>query len=278
LLNFEQLTSRELFSGSCVEAIEGLGLLSGIPEWPGESVQLGLPAIQNNIKEANKIIISVLDTVILGLKEPSFQKWDFNGSLDLLSNVVKARLRRSETLRKDLDLTSDQLYVTVWEDTLALAIQIEKTCLQPGFERISFGPMGPISSHGKLPQTTASMAPYLQFVDALAKARDTLWKGIRLSSTPEVATLPPSLPRGLALQHLLGNLDIRVGLPGGSFIVARAKAAVFAKSDLLTAVHEDEEIRSAVGPFVDDFVIALRIYRQRHVTIHCGKSQFMLFY
>lgn len=65
--------------------------------------------------------------------------------------------------------------------------------------------------------------------------------GVRLSATPKVATLPPSLPRGLALQHLIGDFIVSAGLLDESFIFSRAEAAMFAKSDLLTVVPDDDE-------------------------------------
>jgi hypothetical protein len=107
----------------------------------------------------------------------------------------------------------------------------------------------------------------LRFLDALAERRETLWRRLRLNASAEVTVLPPPWPRGLPVQFLLcadlKDVDHGYDLP---FLYERAEKVVFVDADaaLQKPPHavDAHELRSAIGPFVEDWEASSAIVHQ----------------
>lgn len=216
----------------------------------------------SSVLNANEIIFQVFETACLSLREPSFYLPDWSPSIELFSGVVVERLERCAFLKKILKLNDDQVYETVWSNTLQLANQIEKTGLKEGFERLQLkNPMGILTS---ISQKLKYQAPWtFKFIDNLAKERDTLWKEFRQTQHPAVTVLPSCFPRGLPIQCFNGVINVAVATAHNltPFIMSRAKALVFADTlTALDAVPEDKDMRAAIGRFIDGFSLALQIF------------------
>jgi hypothetical protein len=238
-------------------------LLSGIPselstEWNADKVRL-------RVVEANKVLLSFLETACHALREPSFQAYDWHAPLMLYRNVVAARLDKAMKLQQALKISDDELYETLWSDTLNMLIQVERIALQPENEALDFnslnGPLGyNLYSHQTIIRPLVSS---YRFIDNLARERNRLWQELRPIFHPTAAVLPPPWSAGLPIQCLLGSLDVASKPAQGNtpFLAARAAAIVFLESSLaLSPIPEDSDVRTAIGPFVDSYNTALQIY------------------
>lgn len=258
LLN--QLTVKTIFAKSASNTSEGISLLSGIPK-----VLNGLEAsdIASRIQFSNHVMFDVFETACSALNEPSFYRPDWAGPLDLIGEVVFERLTIARRVQDALHLSNDQTYQVLWSGTLELLLRVEKIGLETEYERLQFrDPSGPI----KIKYTGTKLdltGPSLYFLDSLAKARDSVWRGFRPTINAAVAALPSLVPRGLPIQCLATNFEIGVETAHGftPFIMSRAESLVFMQpEEALLPIPEDEETTSAIGTLVDSFTYALQIY------------------
>jgi hypothetical protein len=247
---------------------EGIQLLSGIPG-DLDIHRFDNDKIRTRVIGGNKPIFDALEIALSALREPSFHQPDWQGVLRLFGDVVKHRLSRSLTLQRTLNISDDQLYSILWTDTLELALKIEKVGLEPGNKALLFnGVNGPLqfgsnNSLIDLTEESLSCPASFRFIDNLAKARDDLWLGFRRSNFPAVAALPAPFPRGLPIQCLVPFINIAGESAAGftPFISSRAESIVFMKPDIaLSPLPDDEDTRSAIGPFIDNFRLALTVY------------------
>jgi hypothetical protein len=183
----------------------------------------------------------------------------------LYRNVVAARLDKAMKLQQALGISDDELYETLWSDTLNMLIQVERIALQPGNEALNFNSTkGPLwynlHSHQAIARPLASS---YRFIDNLARARNGLWRELRPTFHPTAATLPTPWPSGLPIQYLSGPFAVASESAQGNtpFIAARAAATVFLESSLaFSPIPEDPDVGIAIGPFVDSYNTALQIY------------------
>ncbi|KAF8849564.1 hypothetical protein BDZ45DRAFT_229430 [Acephala macrosclerotiorum] len=97
-----------------------------LSEAPDEIHKFGRAAIAAKIREANKVILELVETACLALKEPSFFAQDRTATVTLISDIVKPRCIQVEQPQQELELSSDDVYEVMWKDTLALASQLER--------------------------------------------------------------------------------------------------------------------------------------------------------
>ncbi|KAH7391216.1 hypothetical protein BKA64DRAFT_710121 [Cadophora sp. MPI-SDFR-AT-0126] len=243
----DPLTVKSVFAKSSINTAQRLGLLSGIPEKLYGVVLLN---IAQDIKTSNCIILELFEAVVSALKEPS--------------DIIRERLSRSLAVQKALAISDDQIYSVILKSALDLSIRIESIGMQPGYERLGLrSPSGfaRLASF-KLDEGECGSPPCLRFIDELAKQRDTLWQAFRRSIHPATVLLPPLLPLGLPFQCLISGFDIAFesAYKKTPFIFSRAERVVFAEQELLIPIPDDEEIRAAIGSFVDSFRAAVQIY------------------
>ncbi|KAF1961014.1 hypothetical protein CC80DRAFT_590316 [Byssothecium circinans] len=240
-------------------------LLAGIPETHLLREGLSASQLKERVGSGNRILRELFKTIFTALHEPSFAVHRWHGTLCLPFLVVQERLKRSSELKKTLRFSDDELYEVLWNDTLATLLALEKECLSPGRQRLNFqGLRGILNFQGNSPIPLEKEEPSTyRFLDGLAKARDELWRQFRPTVYPAVTTLPEAFPRGLPIQHLmepyvLRLLDLESHSP---YLALRMKRAVFLDPRVaLTPFPDDDESRSAIGPFVDDYSYALHLY------------------
>jgi hypothetical protein len=243
--------------------VEGIALLSGIPvdlsqEWSAFKVR-------SRVVEANKILLEFFETACQALREPSFAAYDWKAPLMLFRDVVEARLGEAPELQHALELSDDELYNTLWSETLKMLVQVERIALQPGHEALDFDlAKGPLcyNHYGYQILKKPHRSSY-RFIDNLARERNALWQELRPQFRPSASILPSPWPRGLPIQCLPGPFDVASKSAQGMtpFITARATATVFLDSSLaLSPYPEDSDIRNAIGSFVDSYAFALQIF------------------
>ena len=217
--------------------------------------------------EANKILKELFDIACSALYEPSFHVSDWTAIKEIFSRVIERRLEVTESLKARFDISDDLLYRNVWEDTIITLIDVERNACMPEQARLEFhsalGPLGsfrpPLSFKAEHRYSESSY----RFFDKLAEARDELWRTIRPSQHPPVASLQRPWPKGLPIQCLTGSLPIATA-PGGGltpFLSSRATRVVLLDANAaLSEIPSDEETRAAIGPFVESYNVALNIY------------------
>lgn len=183
----------------------------------------------------------------------------------LFRAVVEARLDEAPKLQQATELSDDELYDTMWFETLKMLIQVEKMALQHGNEALDFDlAKGPLcyNHYGFKPLREPLPSSY-RFIDSLARARNDLWQELRPTFHPSAAILPRPWPRGLPIQCLPGPFDVASSSANDltPFIAARAAAIVFLESSLaLSPCPDDADVRLGIGSFVDSYTSALRLY------------------
>ena len=243
--------------------MEGIALLSGIPadlseNWSGAKVR-------SRVLEANNVLLSFLETACQALREPSFQAYDWQAPLILFRKVVEARLGEATKLQRALGLSDDELYHSLWSETLTMLVQVERIALKPGHEALNFNSAnGPLCySHHGYQALNQPNPTYYRFVDDLARARDELWRQMRPTLHSSASILPSPWPRGLPIQCLPGPFDIMSESAQSltPFIATRAAATVFLESSIaLSSISEAPDVRTAIGPFIDSYKTALQIH------------------
>ena len=217
--------------------------------------------------EANEILKELFNIACSALYEPSFHVSDWTAIKELFSRVIERRLEVTESLKARFDIPDDLIYRNVWENTIVTLIDVERSACMPEQARLEFhsalGPLGGFRS----PQSFRAEHRYSEssyrFFDKLAEARDELWRTIRPSQHPSAASLRQPWPKGLPIQCLTVTLPIAAAPAGGltPYLRSRAMRIVFLDADVaLSDIPSDEETRAAVGPFVESYNVALRIY------------------
>jgi hypothetical protein len=258
-----QLTNKTLYDFGATATMEGIALLSGIPvdlpqEWSAFKVR-------SRVIEANKVLLEFFETVCQALREPSFAAHDWKAPLMLFRDVVEARLGDAPELQSALELSDEELYNTLWSDTLKMLVQVERIALQPGHEALDFDLGNGLlcyNHYGYQILKNPHRSSY-RFIDDLARERDALWQELRPQFHPSASILPSPWPRGLPVQCLSGPFDVASKSARGMtpFITARATAIVFLDSSLaFSPSPEDSDVRNAIGCFVDSYTSALQIF------------------
>ncbi len=260
----DPLSLKTIYDSDAITTKEGIALLSGIP---ADLSHLEAGKICELVTKGNEILVSILQTAILALNEPSFSSMDWDGPKLVFRDVVEHRIMQSGRLKIALSLTEDTIYDILWGPTLEMLLKVERLGLQKGHEMLRFNcPNGPFYSsrrEPKLGRFRFGAASY-RFFDDLARARNDLWVQYRPTLHPECASLPEEWPRGLPIQALLGDLMYGIqhhaAKPYTPYITSRSVAVVYLKHN--PAVNEDkidEDMRAAVAGCVDRYETALSI-------------------
>lgn len=255
----DPLTIKSLYSyGTTREAVSLLALPTPIDD------SLTVAVVQDYVSKANKILLTFLETACLALREPSFQAYDWRGSLSLFRSVVDARADGLGDLSKSASLSDSEMYDAVWPDTIQVLLEAENTGHRPGYEGIQFNqPGGPLGFHVSSSQNyRVHHSSFYRFLDTLAKERDLLWQKFRRIMNSEVTVLPLPWPRGLPLQNLVIDYDVTypITYEKTPYINSRSASVVSISRDLAgKPAPGDSTIKDAIGSFVDSFTLALKI-------------------
>ncbi|RYP13750.1 hypothetical protein DL767_010595 [Monosporascus sp. MG133] len=260
-----QLVQR-FYSTAAFYSSATLDLLSGIPlkspkQAPRELL-IPIDEVRSNILKANKIMLLLLESASEALCEPSFRRRDWNSVLDLPQKTTKRRLDRAHEFQEVYNLDEETLSKNIWNPTIDLLIAFEKFGLKSGHEKLELqqlsGPLGPLSVVLERPQP----ATY-SFLNELAQKRDELWREFRLKDHPAVVSLGSPWPQGLPVQFLCPETD----WDHVPYVQSRSEKVVFVDGSVaLQPPPEDEELREAIGPFVDGYMFALQAYIKSSIS------------
>lgn len=266
-----------IYSATVLESTEMIELLAGL-ETITEAAE-DLDNVKQRVKHANRVIMLLLETACLCLREPSFMAHNWRSVLNLFGRVIAARADSAAQLQLVVGCTDAQLYDAVFTDTVEMLLEAERIGLAEEHTNLDYNnPAGPLqyrhtrhfgqSSYLRL----CSNRVICRFVDELARRRNVLWEEQRRRDRPAVAVLPQSWPRGLPFQSLFAFDHAWLGLmtedhcrlPRSDvmpFLYSKAKSAVFVDpNEALSHTPTDEETQTAIGGFVDDYTLALRFY------------------
>ncbi|KAF9630094.1 hypothetical protein BFW01_g275 [Lasiodiplodia theobromae] len=229
-----------------------------------ESAETTVETLRASVVEANEAIWTLLETIVMAMREPAAM-WSIHTPPRILFRSV-VDLRRttfSTALEKTSRFSEDDIYRIIWEDTLALLIRAEKAFLDPGPARWMEGNVeGVLEYYSVVKVENASPSTY-RFFDELAKARDQLWRDLRPTQKPATSSLPEPYPRGLAIQNLTGNIRMRASdaQEMTPYIASRARAVLFMDPTKALALYPDDEVlQAAAEGFVDSYQEALEIF------------------
>ncbi|KAJ5898869.1 hypothetical protein N7495_003613 [Penicillium taxi] len=227
--------------------------------------------VRADVQRANLALKGLLESCMLLLREPwakplmrsmtNMVGSMFNTILDLRFNAVKYYL--SDELATESDLVE-----TLLDSLLPIIIDFEREGNREGQAVFSWsGPAGLIKFF-KRPVSPSRVN--LSFVDRLQKARDELWKDLRVRLNPDVCILGPGWPRGLSIQNLTAGkvewLYHALERPQEApFLSSRANEILFSRRDIVIAA-----IPQVVEPnrdFVDSLGVAIR------ATVSLGEEE-----
>ena len=257
----DTFTLKEIYSSDTVATKEGIALLSGIPL---RQLCTGVDQVTERVSMGNHTLLELVSQGAAALSEPSFSTLDWVVCFQLLFSVVKHRVAKAGILKDALNLSEDQLYEVLWVGTLALLLEVERIAIREGNERLELGgPHGPVCIDGCYSMDVEPALPStFRFVDELAKARNDIWTKLRRDRIPATIMIKPPWPRGLPLQCLIGPFNVcnRSAFGKIPYIASRAEQIALVSPALaLAEVDQDEDVRSAIGPFIDSFGLAWKI-------------------
>ncbi|GAB7329534.1 hypothetical protein MBLNU13_g01302t1 [Cladosporium sp. NU13] len=239
---------------------ETLSLLSGIPERPSAASERDL--ITANVRKGNEIALLLLETAVMCQNEPSFYATHWSVVQHLFADIFQVRLERIRKLRSRLHLSEAETNELIWKPLLDAILQAEKLGIDDRNQSLQFNDVyGPLTIWHDLDIQNPDPSA-LWFINELAVRRDALWEEHRRSVRPSVMTLQAPWPRGLPVQALLSaQINGKTTAEGLPYVMERAKSVIFMpREDALSGIPENEEDRSAIGCFVDDYRAALRLY------------------
>ncbi|KAI1841388.1 hypothetical protein JX266_012399 [Neoarthrinium moseri] len=239
---------------------DSFDVLTGLPRITSPGTPPGLPDIKSAVEKGNEIMFQMLETVAMGLKEPAFKRYNWNGLLKLLPSVLQRRLEKTQILEKQYDLSKEEVFAHIWRPTIELMVKIERFGLEPKHNKLELAAMDGGLKDWELVTPTEASA---MFLDKLAEERNTIWTKFRPESHPATTTLGSPWPRGLPIQLLVPRLSAdKYRFPEMPYFQSRAEAVVFSDSSALSPPPQDKETRDAIGPFVEDYKFALDMFIQ----------------
>ena len=258
----DTFTLKEIYSFDAVATKEGIALLSGIPL---RQLCTGVDQVTERVSKGNQTLLEMISQAVSALAEPSFSMLDWGACFQLLYSVVKHRVAKAGILKGALNLSEYQLYEVLWVGTLALLLEAERIATSEGNERLKLGsPHGPLCTGAyNFIIVEPALPSTFRFIDELAKARNDLWTKLRRDRMPATIMIKAPWPQGLPLQCLIGPFNVcdRGAFGQTPYIFSRAEQiAIVSPALALAEVSQDEDTRSAIGPFVDSFDLACKIY------------------
>ena len=261
------MTVKTIYSTESLLTKEGIDLLSGINV--DEYSRPTLDVDGWRVAEANEILIELFRIACSGTNEPSFYVHDWSAVKSIYGLVVGRRMELLSLFQRRVDISDKILYDAVWKGTIDTLLEVEQSGCKPENERLFFNSAaGPLSSQSRFSLfptagPTASSSSTYRFLDMLAQARDELWRDIRPFSHPAVVSLLRPWPRGLPIQCFNTPFDVATTKAQGltPFISSRAVDIIFVPENYAKAsLPDEEETRTAIGLYVDNYDIALQIY------------------
>ncbi|KAI2464717.1 hypothetical protein F4781DRAFT_439301 [Annulohypoxylon bovei var. microspora] len=251
------LVAQRLLSIDILLAQEGLDILSGISRPLPQNDNFLLAQLKENVERANRILIQYMEMLSSYLESSSgFLLGVFNVVL-LPSAVIQRRVERLRAFKEGAGLSDDEIYHSVWEPSISMLLDAERFLLEKGDKYPLLNKIrGPLRHISHLNQPEFHVR---KFLDKLGESRDKLWQEYRLEIYPVASHLEAPWPRGLPIQDLVPHkLSNWKDMP---YVESRAKAILFAPGTTLQSpIPVDTEERTAIGPFVDDFIFALSIF------------------
>ncbi|KAF3904848.1 hypothetical protein ABW20_dc0105631 [Dactylellina cionopaga] len=265
----DSLTIHEVYNSHPDEAKE---LLVGIPT-SINAAEFTYSTISNRIEEANKILRSLFEKACAVLREPFFNPGTWWSIFLFFQYIVQKRIEQSSNLKKSLHISDEEVYEILWVDTLKLIMTIEEKGLEDGYEKLALNNVGGILAYGNSKPVEVGgeevEVSTFRFLDALAKARDELWRKFRPTVYPVAATLPEPFPRGLPIQHIIApfylnvpHLDVHA-----PYLSSRAKSAVFLQPAALENIPNKSDMKPAIGYFIDEYKTALRMLIPKYLDV-----------
>ncbi|KAF2212538.1 hypothetical protein CERZMDRAFT_105969 [Cercospora zeae-maydis SCOH1-5] len=259
----DPLTAAVIYSRGNLHQSDSIQLLRGF-----SAVAFGGSAadVQRDVQQANKICRELLETACEAVGEPNFARHNWIGVLGLMNAIFHSRVKHVDALQNNLQLSNSEVYDVVWKDTLEVCVILETMGLQDINADLEFnnvgGPLCNTADWETLPSIDDPRPATLRFVDQLAVRRNMLWKTYREAERPAVLALPHAHPRGLPFQYLLpvSLLECQDAslLP---YLKERARQVVEMDPEFaLSAPPEDEEMITAIGPFVENYQSALKYH------------------
>ncbi|KAF2724094.1 hypothetical protein K431DRAFT_165331 [Polychaeton citri CBS 116435] len=255
--NRDVKTVKDLYSGQNIHRNEWRKILGGVAS-PATTAE----QVSERIKKANEILLELLHTACMVLKEPTFSFADWHGVLSLFAVVVQERLTRAERLQKHLAVEDSKFFHTIWRPTIDVLIEAERIGNRSGNEKLRFNDLRGALGLGRrsIDPISEMKLPTSWFLDTLAEERDQFWQQHRAAQKPAVMTLPDVFPKGLPVQCLQ---TIKVKHPSQDlpYIRSRAEGIVFiSAANVKTPLEFSDEETKAIGQFVDNYTAALRLY------------------
>ncbi|KXH50859.1 hypothetical protein CSAL01_12014 [Colletotrichum salicis] len=261
--NKDVFTVRDLYSERAMKTAEGLDLLSGIEV----ASHAGKPDFDaaKSIRSANKVIMQLLETASMSLREPSFQAYDWHTVVQLPATAVERRLQLVNKFQDIRKLTDAEIYEIDWQPTLDFLVEVETLVLHPSHHELYTDGTDGLYPVGDCFEACEKRSHANKFVDRLAKARDDLWQKHRLQCFPSVLTLGEPWPKGLPVQSLLPGRFLGLQkIDAMPYVLERVEKIVFGDPRvLLQELPKDKESREAIGGFVDEYSVVLKSYVDR---------------
>ncbi|KAI1141733.1 hypothetical protein F5Y05DRAFT_423433 [Hypoxylon sp. FL0543] len=255
----DPLIVNRLFSSDTLFSRESLDLLSGIPQRITDGI-FSLARLERNIEQANRMVIHYVEMIATQCSEPHFDMSDINQLSNiqhLPSRIIWRRAQLLDALQEGAGLTNDEIYNAVWKQSIDMLLGFERFNLEDDHRRLCFNVLkGPLMGQQSTDSPKAHLA---KFLDELGKSRDGLWQEYRSRRCPELANIGAPWPRGLPIQYLTPTLPSAwKNMP---YLESRARAILFApRATLLAPPPTDNGTKAVIGPFLDSFVFALRVF------------------
>ncbi|GKZ17797.1 hypothetical protein AbraIFM66951_001079 [Aspergillus brasiliensis] len=219
-----------------------------------------LEALAADVHMADEVISHLLEQALLVTQEPWYKSPQDRNFGRLLRLVVSSRVHAAKGLCYR-GLGSEQDVVgTLFEGIIPILLRYETLGGSEGYDLLGWGALS-----GPLTDMQCPLKPppsILRLFDSLGQQRDHLWAKQRLLRSPQTASLPEGLPRGLPLQYLLPSPAWTIavikhqGLSG--FVKKRVTEIVFSDpAVLLQKVKEDDK---DLEPLVDSLTFAIKVY------------------
>ena len=129
----DTVTVKSLYSPEVIVTNEGIALLGGIPE---DLDPWTVSEICTRITKASSIMVSLLETAVTSLREPSFYAPDWSELQTIFQEATTSRMSNAGRLKSHFRLSEDELYEILWPETIEMLLQAEELGLKhdfPGF-------------------------------------------------------------------------------------------------------------------------------------------------
>ena len=151
----DAMTVKMVYSPDATNTVEGIALLSGIPEDLGPWNCAG---VRMRITKANSIMLDLLDAAVTSLREPFFWAQDWNAPLYLFQKVVMSRMSSANRLKRCFQLSEDETFDTLWSETINMLLQAEEIGLK--YKGLGFNsPYGPLAFHSMTESVAKPASP-----------------------------------------------------------------------------------------------------------------------